>query len=291
MPCYWEPHKEKMEYPIPFTKMTGTGNDFIIIDNRSKAVPPGEMAELAASICTRRQSVGADGIIFIDEDAELDFSWHFFNSDGSEAQMCGNGSRCAARFAFLNGIAGTEMIFRTMVGPISASVNGTSVRVQLTPPSGMEKGFSLNLGGGKDLEVGFIDTGVPHTVVFLEKGELQGYPVADQGREIRFHPRFAPAGTNVNFVEVLKPDTIGVRTYERGVEGETLACGTGAVASTILCVARNQAIPPVQVYTSGGDILKIDVDPQDPLEGEVFLEGNALVVYKGQLTEEIVRGG
>lgn len=271
--------------------MSGTGNDFIIIDNRSSIVPTEEMADLAVNVCRRRQSVGADGLIFIHNDPELDFSWRFFNSDGSEAEMCGNGTRCAARFAFLNGIAGPEMTFRTMVGPIKASVNGTSVRSQLTPPSGMEKRFSLNLGGGSDLDVGYIDTGVPHTVVFLESGELPEYPVADQGREIRFHPRFAPAGTNVNFVEVLNPDTIGVRTYERGVEGETLACGTGAVAATILCVARKTAVPPVHVHTSGGDILKIHIDPEELLGSEVFLEGAALIVYNGQLTEETVQGG
>jgi len=280
-----------MKYPIEFTKMTGTGNDFIIIDNRSEIVLADAMADLAASICRRRQSVGADGLIFIQNDPELDFSWRFFNSDGSAPEMCGNGSRCAARFAFLNGIAGSEMTFRTMVGPIKASVNGTAVRVQLTPPSDMEKAFSLNLGGGSDLDVGFIDTGVPHTVVFLESGELGGYPVVDRGREIRFHPRFAPAGTNVNFVEVLNRHTIGVRTYERGVEGETLACGTGAVASTVLCVTRKIAVPPVQVHTSGGDILQIHIDPEDPLGNEVFLEGAALIVYNGQLTEEIVQGG
>jgi len=271
--------------------MSGTGNDFIIIDNRSDIVPAEEMADLAASICRRRQSVGADGLILIHDDPEFDFSWRFFNSDGSIPEMCGNGTRCAARFAFLNGIAGPEMTFRTMVGPIKASVNGTSVRSQLTPPSGMEERFSLNLGGGSDLDVGYIDTGVPHVVVFLENGELSEYPVADQGREIRFHPRFAPAGTNVNFVEVLNPDTIGVRTYERGVEGETLACGTGAVAATILCVARKTAVPPVHVHTSGGDILKIHIDPEELLGSEVFLEGAALIVYNGQLTEETVQGG
>jgi len=271
--------------------MSGTGNDFIIIDNRSGSIPEEEMADFAVNACRRSQSVGADGLILIQDDPNVDFSWRFFNSDGSAAEMCGNGARCAARFASLNGIAGSDMTFRTTVGPIKARVDGKSVRVQLTPPSGMEKSFSLNLGGGKELEVGYINTGVPHTVVFVQSGDLQKYPVVELGREIRFHPRFAPAGTNVNFVEVFNSNTIGVRTYERGVEGETLACGTGAVASTVLCVARQTAVPPVEVHTSGGDILKIHLDPADPLGEEVYLEGAALIVYSGQLTEETVQGG
>ncbi len=280
-----------MRYPIKFTKMTGTGNDFIIIDNRSGNIREEEMAAFATNMCRRRQSVGADGLILIQDDPDLDFSWRFFNSDGSKAEMCGNGARCAARFASLKDIAGSDMTFRTLVGPIKARVDGKSVRVQLTPPSGMEKSFSLNLGGGSELEVGFINTGVPHAVVFVESGELQKCPVVELGREIRFHPRFAPAGTNVNFVEVLNSNTIGVRTYERGVEGETLACGTGAVASTVLCVARQIAFPPVEVHTSGGDILKIHLDPGNPMGEEVYLEGAALIVYSGQLTEETVQGG
>ncbi|TNF45259.1 diaminopimelate epimerase [bacterium] len=280
-----------MKYPIYFTKMSGTGNDFILIDNRSGIIAEEDMAGIAVDACRRRQSVGADGLILIQDDPDMDFSWRFFNSDGSQPEMCGNGARCAARFASLNGIAGSDMTFRTLAGPIKAKVNGSSVRVQLTPPSGMKKSFPLNLGGGDELDVGFINTGVPHTVVFLESGELQNYPVVNLGREIRFHPRFAPAGTNVNFVEVLNSNTIGLRTYERGVEDETLACGTGAVASTVLCVARQVAASPVEVHTFGGDVLKIHLDPEDLLGEEVYLEGAALIVYSGQLTEETVRGG
>ena len=280
-----------MNYPIPFVKMSGTGNDFIIIDNRSDIVEPEEMRSLAVHACRRRQSVGADGLILLQGDADLDFSWRFFNSDGSEAEMCGNGARCAARFAQMEGITGSAMTFRTLAGPIRAEVDDDVVKVQLTAPAGAEDKFGLQLENGDEVEVGFIDNGVPHTVVVLQAGELADVDVAKMGREIRFHPRFAPAGTNVNFVEIIDDGGISVRTYERGVECETLACGTGAVASAIICAMLGLADPPVNVQTQGGDILRIYLDDEDPAGREVFLQGTALLVYRGQLTEETIRGG
>jgi diaminopimelate epimerase len=227
-----------VKFPIPFAKMSGTGNDFIIIDNRGKIVADEEMVDLAIRACRRGQSVGADGLLLIENDPEMDFAWRFFNSDGSEAEMCGNAARCAARLAYLDGIAGEESVFRTIAGPIRASVKGSVVRVQLTRPSGLEAEFQLELDDGRVLTVGFVDTGVPHTVIVLDDGSLRDAAVHDLGRQVRFHPRFAPAGTNVNFVQVSDPEQIEVRTYERGVEAETLACGTGVVASVIVANAR-----------------------------------------------------
>ncbi len=280
-----------MNFPVNFTKMSGTGNDFVIIDNRSGVVPEDEMVSLAVQVCRRRLSVGADGLILIHDDPELDFSWRFFNSDGSEPEMCGNGARCAARFAFTEKITGPSMIFRTISGPIKAEMRGSRVRVQLTPPQGMERLFSLRIGGGNEIEAGFIDTGVPHTVILVADADLDNTPVSELGREIRYHPRFAPAGTNVNFVAVSDTGTIRIRTFERGVEGETLACGTGAVASAIICAARGLVTPPVEVRTHGGESLAIHTDPVDPAHGRAKLEGAAHIVYRGQLTEETVSGG
>ncbi len=280
-----------MKFPIPFAKMTGTGNDFIIIDNRPNLVAPDDMRSLAIGACRRRQSVGADGLILLQEDSELDFAWRFFNSDGSEAEMCGNGARCAARFAHLEGVSGPTPTFRTLAGPIKAEVVGDMVRVQLTPPVGAEEAFGLELETGEEVEVGFVDTGVPHTVVVVPEGELESKAVERMGREIRFHPRFSPAGTNVNFTEVNDRGTIRVRTYERGVEGETLACGTGAVAAAIICALRGLADAPIAVHTRGGDILTIYLNQSNPTDGEVFLQGTALLVYRGDLTEESLRGG
>ncbi len=280
-----------MRYPLPFVKLTGTGNDFFVIDNRSGLVPDEAMAELARRACRRRTSVGADGLILIQADTTCDFSWRFFNSDGSEAGMCGNGARCAARFAHLSGIAGADMRFRTLAGVIRASVDGPVVRVGLTRPQGAVPRFFLSLADGSVLDAGFVDTGVPHTVVFFPRGELDGLDVQTLGREIRNHPRFAPKGTNANFGEVTGPRALRIRTYERGVEGETLACGTGAVASAILAVLRGVAKPPIEVTTRGGDSLTVHLDGADPAGGDVTLEGTAHVVYRGELTDETIKGG
>ncbi len=280
-----------MNFPIPFAKMSGTGNDFIIIDNRDKIVADDEMKNLAVQACRRGQSVGADGLLLIEDDEEHDFAWRFFNSDGSEAEMCGNAARCAARLAYLDGIAGTQSVFRTIAGPIRASVDGYVVRVQLTRPHSLDPEFTLKLKDDKVYAAGFVDTGVPHTVIILEDNNLESAAVEDLGREIRFHPRFAPAGTNVNFVQITDSGNIQVRTYERGVEAETLACGTGVVASVIITTARGLTSPHVLAKTRGGDILGVYLDGSDQDFVDVSLEGEASLVYRAQLTEETIRGG
>ncbi|MDT8395369.1 MAG: diaminopimelate epimerase [bacterium] len=280
-----------MDFPIPFVKMSGTGNDFIIIDNRGKLVANSEMVELAVQACRRGQSVGADGLLLIEDDPELDFAWRFFNSDGSEAEMCGNAARCVARLASLDGISGEELVFRTIAGPIQASVDGTGVTVQLTRPAGLEPRFDLELDDGEQIEAGFVDTGVPHTIVLLPSGNLEDLDVQETGRKIRFHPRFSPAGTNANFIEITGPGSVNIRTYERGVEAETLACGTGAVAAAIVATVRGLTTPPVSVTTQGGDVLIVHLDGKDPMAGDVHLEGNASLVYRGELTGETVSCG
>jgi diaminopimelate epimerase len=280
-----------MKFPIPFVKMSGTGNDFIIIDNRDKIVADNEMANLAVQACRRRQSVGADGLLFIEDDDELDFAWRFFNSDGSEAEMCGNASRCVARLACMDGIAGPELVFRTLAGPIEAVVKGSTVMVQLTRPHGLVPEFTLELAGGQLLSAGFVVTGVPHIVLVLEEDTLETAEVHELGREIRYHEKFAPAGTNVNFVQVTGRGSIRVRTYERGVEAETLACGTGVVASAIVTTARGLTSPAVQAETRGGDILEVYVENSDKDSMDVSLEGEASLVYRAQLTNETIRGG
>jgi len=280
-----------MNFPIPFAKMTGAGNDFIIIDNRQGVVPGDEMVNLAIRACRRGKSVGADGLLFIEEDRELDFAWRFFNSDGSEAQMCGNAARCVARLAYMDGIAGQDLAFRTIAGPIHAKVNGTTVKVQLTRPQNLEPAISFELADGSEIKAGFVDTGVPHTIVHCQDDDLENINVMDMGREIRFHPRFSPAGTNANFVSVRDPRTIDIRTYERGVEAETLACGTGAAAAAVLTTVWKLTSPPVSVVTRSGDRLVIHLDPSDPGHGDILMEGIASLVYRGQLTEETIQGG
>jgi len=270
---------------IEFWKMNGSGNDFILIDNRDGKVADGDMNTLVKGVCRRMESVGADGVIFIVKSQKYDFAWRFFNADGSEAEMCGNGSRCAARFALLNGIAGTSMIFETLAGPISAEVTGRIVKVLMPIPSGLRKDIELFLESGR-VKADFINTGVPHAVIHVK--DLENHPVFEEGREIRYHSVFSPAGTNANFVRVVNPGYIEVRTYERGVEDETLACGTGSIAAALISNARGLVSSPVTVKTRGGEELKIYFEKDDDSFARVWLEGGTAIACKGRLHQEAV---
>jgi diaminopimelate epimerase len=271
--------------PLPFTKMSGTGNDFIIIDHRRPFLRGIDLAEFARTICTRKFSVGADGLILIEMAPAADFRWQFFNADGSLAEMCGNGARCAARFAFAKKIAPANMRFQTLAGEIAAEMVGEEVKIKLTPPTSLQIGQRVTLEDGEQT-VHSLNTGVPHAVLFVE--ENRSTPVHRLGREIRRHALFQPAGTNVNFVQLLPDGGLHVRTYERGVEDETMACGTGAVASAIIAALAGKVKPPVTVTTSGGEKLVIHFRLTDHAAGadEIFLQGPALMIYEGMLNVE-----
>lgn len=268
---------------MEFWKMNGSGNDFILIDNRDGRLSDEEMGPLVKRICRRRISVGADGVIFVVPSAHSDFAWRFFNADGGEAEMCGNGGRCVARFAHMKGIAGPKMTFETLAGPISAEVSGRVVKVLMPRPSGLRMDIGIPVQSGW-LSVDFINTGVPHTVVRVET--LDNHPVVSQGRAIRYDPFFAPQGTNANFIRILHQDLIEIRTYERGVEDETLACGTGAIASALVSFLRGMVRSPVKVRTRGGEELKIFFHAEGKDFKEVWMEGNTSLVYRGELHEE-----
>jgi diaminopimelate epimerase len=286
----------QMKTPIAFTKMSGTGNDFIIIDNRDQKIGKEQMAKLARRICRRRFSVGADGLILLENSEQADFRWQFYNGDGSVAEMCGNGARCAARYAYTRGIAPANMHFETIAGIIEASMVGNNVKIRLTPPTDIMLSRSVAIDGSEKT-IHSINTGVPHVVHFVNSNGAT--PVREWGRHIRHHKLFEPAGTNVNFVQIPAKE-LYVRTYERGVEDETMACGTGAVASAIIAALHGHVTSPVRVRTSGGDILIIHfslIDLVEPQAGEkaipheqriaeVYLEGPASFIYEGQLHEE-----
>jgi diaminopimelate epimerase len=259
--------------------MSGSGNDFILVDNRRGAVGPAAGPALARRLCTRRFSVGADGLILIERSREADFRWRFFNADGSEPAMCGNGGRCAARFAHLKGIAPARMRFETGAGLIRAEVKGDRVKLQLPLPFGYRERVPLEAGGRK-LAPGFLVVGVPHAVLRVER--LDEVPVAELGRTLRHHPAFGPEGTNVNFFRVEGPRRVAVRTYERGVEGETMACGTGSVATALVAAAAGLVKSPVTVVTRGGEELTVHFCRRGGEYGEVYLEGGADVVYEGR---------
>ena len=265
---------------IPFYKMSGAGNDFIIIDNRNQVIAYKDLSAFITGVCRRKMSVGADGLILIENSDNFDFRWRFFNSDGSNAEMCGNGARCAARFAHVSGIAGTRLSFETEAGVVSARIDGGRVKVKMPDPSEVKPAYPLELSDGS-LEIGSINTGVPHVVVMVER--VADLDVVVMGREIRHHPAFAPAGTNANFVQRGQGSAIEIRTYERGVEDETLACGTGAIASALISAGRFDLNSPVDVKTRSGVHLTIHFRSADGRFSEIYMEGDARIIYTGEI--------
>ncbi|MDP8255772.1 MAG: diaminopimelate epimerase [Candidatus Alcyoniella australis] len=270
--------------PIGFYKATGAGNDFILIDARSGYPDPDRSAELVRAVCRRKLSLGADGVIMVLDDPQYDFQWRFFNADGSEAEMCGNGARCAARFAHELGMAGTKMTFRTLAGPIQAELTTEGARIKVTDPGGFEPARRMDLAG-RELDVWFIDSGVPHAVVFID--DLDSFPVEKLGGRLRFHRRFASAGANANFAQVDQGRLL-LRTYERGVEAETLACGTGAVASALIAHLAHGLQSPVSVVTRSGETLIVDFVPaaEPGVFRDVYLAGPARMIARGEILPE-----
>ncbi len=269
---------------IPFTKMSGTGNDFVVIDNRAGLLPDQRKPDFAQRVCTPKTSIGADGVIFIEQSDTADFRWDFYNADGSSAEMCGNGGRCVARYAFEHRITQENLTFETLAGTIGAQVNGESVKVKLTQPQDFRQAIQVPLDDGV-YTVDFLNTGVPHAVIYSE--DVEEKDLQKIGSAIRYHSIFAPAGTNVNFVQAVDQHTIKTRTYERGVEGETLACGTGAVASAILAHRKGLVETPVNVRIASGETLKVyfDSTPANGSIGEVFLEGPAVTTFEGTVDD------
>lgn len=266
---------------LEFVKMTGAGNDFIVADNRSGALSLSR--EEVARLCHRQFGIGADGLILLVpcRSGKADWAWRFWNSDGSDAEMCGNGARCFARYIQrLTGVTGGTS-FETVAGVIAATFHDDRVTVTLTPPQGLRLGEEVQTSTGL-FTVHSLNTGVPHAVVYV--------PDADQamvqalGREFRFHEHFKPRGTNVNFVDVKGPNLIRVRTYERGVEGETLACGTGVTASALVSSRVHGFTSPVRVVVQGGDELEVYFETTATGFQNVRLNGPATFVFEGGIS-------
>lgn len=268
---------------IPFSKMSGTGNDFIIIDNRQRLVEDHGLTEFIRNVCRRKMSVGADGLILIESSDKADFRWRFFNSDGSLAEMCGNGARCAARFAYLNGIAGENLFFETEAGIINGEIKDGGAKVKIPDPVDLRLDYRVDLENGP-LIVGSVNTGVPHVVVMMDS--VEEVDVFGLGREIRYHEAFAPAGTNVNFICQQKPGQLAIRTYERGVEDETLACGTGSIASALVAACKTNWASPISLVTRSGESLTIYFRESNHVFTDVYLEGDARMIYTAELGED-----
>jgi len=268
---------------LNFTKMNGAGNDFVVLDNREGAIALDRVT--IALLCDRHRGIGADGLLMVESagpESGADFTFRYFNADGGEAEMCGNGARCFARFASKFLPEGRDtMVFDSIAGPISAKLDGAQVCIGLSTPYDHVPGRDLPVND-RLLNVHSINTGVPHAVVFVE--DLEAVDVVGDGAALRHHAAFRPAGTNANFVHVDGPDIISVRTYERGVEGETLACGTGVTACALIHHLVHGAAPPVRVRVRGGDVMSVafDVAP-DGSFSNVSLTGPADVTFSGRV--------
>lgn len=273
-----------MKKTVEFYKISAAGNDFIMVDNRKRIVPR-NVSQIAARWCDRKFSVGADGLILLEESKKAGFRMRYFNSDGSPAAMCGNGGRSFARFAHLLGAAPKKMTFETDAGLVKAEILGRNVKLWLYEPKDARLDFTLKVER-REFDVSYIDTGVPHTVIFVN--DIDKADVVSIGRMVRYHREFAPAGTNVDFVKKKDNHTIYVRTYERGVEDETLACGTGVTASAIIAGLRGSVVPPVDCITRGGYKLRVSFtlneagDFLSPVSN-VSLEGPAEVAFRGEI--------
>jgi diaminopimelate epimerase len=264
---------------LTFTKMNGAGNDFVMLDNRD-----GKLAldkEQIARLCDRHRGVGADGLLMVEPAQNgSNFRMRYYNADGGEAEMCGNGARCFGRYAQrISGQKG-DITFETIAGVITAQFFGQSVRIQMSQPHSLRLNEVLDVAGEK-LTVHSLNTGVPHAVVFVD--DLEKVDVRKLGAGLRYHPHFAPKGTNANFVQKTGAQSISIRTYERGVEDETLACGTGMVACAIIFHELNGANPPVSVKVRGGDTLEIGFQQDGDIYRDVTLTGPADFVFDGQV--------
>lgn len=267
---------------LEFWKLTGAGNDFVAVNNLDGRVPEEGRAALVARWCRRGLSIGADGVLLIEPSDRAHFRMRYYNSDGSEGETCGNGSRCIARFAHELGIAPATMRFDTMAGPYSAEILGDEVVVDMTPAHGLRAAVRIDDARFSG-EVAFINTGVPHVVVMVDDTDTTD--VVGIGRHLRRHPVFQPAGANVNFIRATDRGNITVRTYERGVEDETLACGTGSIASAIVAARAGLVDAPTRLHTRGGEVLTIHFTPTDDGATDVRLQGGARVVFRGVMVE------
>ena len=266
---------------LHFYKMNGAGNDFIIVDNRD--LKSSLDTETIEALCDRHRGIGADGLLAVEPAQNgADYRFRYYNADGGEAEMCGNGARCFGRFtAHLSDEAAEKVTFETIAGTLTAEMVGDDVRIAMSEPKDLRLNLSTTISG-LDAELHFVNTGVPHVVVFVD--DLDDLDVFTHGRDIREHEDFAPAGTNANFAKILEANHIAIRTYERGVEDETLACGTGMVASALIHHLLTGAPSPIKVDVEGGDTLEIGFEKTgEKTFKNVTLTGPADFVFEGEI--------
>lgn len=267
---------------IPFQKMAGAGNDFLVIDTPKNI----DLKKLAVKACNRTNGIGADGILVFDKSKKADYKMRIINADGSEAEMCGNGARCMAVYIVTHKKPKKKLFtMETLAGNILGKAKGNIASVRLSDPKNHRMDIPLNVLGRK-ITVQYIDTGVPHAIIFVN--DIEKINVKKIGEVVRYHEAFKPRGTNVNFVEQISDTFINVRTYERGVEDETQACGTGSIASAIITYLKtnpdiqNVAKAYVKVSTTGKEILEITFDLINRKPTNVWLKGSANLIARGE---------
>jgi len=264
---------------LRFTKMNGAGNDFILLDNRAGDIDL-DRSQIAR-LCDRHRGIGADGILLVEKASNhADFRMRYFNADGGEAEMCGNGARCFARFTNKIGRAQGKISFETPAGVIAADLVGDLVTLQMTEPTDLRLTIKLPVAD-ENKTVHFINSGVPHVVIPVS--QIDDIDVRREGSAIRRHKMFSPKGANVNFIEKRGANKIALRTYERGVEDETLACGTGVVASALIFAAIEKVNGPITVIARGGDELQVGFEKRNNEFREVTLTGPAEFVFEGTI--------
>lgn len=270
---------------ISFTKMSGAGNDFVVVDNRLGIIS--NPKNFTVEICNRRLGIGADGVLLVEKSDKADFLMRYYNADGTDAGMCGNGGRCIAKFAYDNGIVTSEQIKFEAFDYIYdvARINSTIYKLKMKDPIDFKPNQEIKLEK-IIIQGNYLNTGTDHSVIFLEDnpevGELETADVFNLGRSIRYHEMYQPKGTNVNFVSKLNSNSIKIRTYERGVEDETLACGTGSVASALLSAVKFGMNSPVSVNVLSGAVLEIGFIRNEANTFEnVTLKGPAETVFEG----------
>jgi len=271
---------------IPFVKMSGAGNDFIVIDNRENLITNGP--EFAKTVCNRRWGIGADGLLLVEPSKKVAYRMMYYNSDGSYGGMCGNGGRCIASFALSSGIAPAQHIFEALDQHYSAHVEGENVALSMKNPQDLQLGIVLPIKVlGTTVAATFVNTGSPHIVISTDT--LGTGPMLDKldvesiGREIRASERFAPNGTNVNFIELDDLRTVRIRTYERGVEAETLACGTGSIAGAIAAQILWGIGPPTQMFLRSGSVLQVRYERVGARFEKITLYGPAVKTFHGHI--------
>ncbi|MGB1874236.1 MAG: diaminopimelate epimerase [Akkermansiaceae bacterium] len=267
---------------LSFHKMNGAGNDFVVLDNR--ALDTNLSREQIASLCDRQRGIGADGLLAVEPaESGADFKFRYYNADGGEAEMCGNGARCFGKYtAMLLGEETQSVSFETIAGTLQADIIGENVRIAMSDPFDLELNAPVSIDG-LNAAIHVVNTGVPHAVVFAD--DLENTDVLKHGAAIRYHEHFAPNGTNANFAKVLNDQHIAIRTYERGVEGETLACGTGMTACALIHHLLSGAASPISVDVKGGETLEIGFEPgSNNTFTRVTLTGPADFVFTGEIT-------